>query len=45
VHVQRSVSDKYWRVRVGPVAQMSEATRLQSLIVAASLAKPLIVRE
>ncbi len=45
VQVQRSATDLYYRVRIGPVAQMSEATRLQDLVVAAAFAKPLIVRE
>jgi rare lipoprotein A len=45
VSVQRLPNDRYYRVRIGPVAQMSEATRLQALIVGASHPKPLIVRE
>ena len=45
VYVQRMPSNGYYRVRIGPVAQMSEATRLQALIVNASHPKPLIVRE
>jgi rare lipoprotein A len=45
VYVQRLPNDRYYRVRIGPVAQMSEATRLQALIVSASHPKPLIVRE
>ena len=45
VYVQRMPSNGYYRVRIGPVAQMSEATRLQALIVSASHPKPLIVRE
>ncbi len=45
VYVQRLPDDRYYRVRIGPVAQMSEATRLQALIVSASHPKPLIVRE
>jgi rare lipoprotein A len=44
-HVQRIPGNGYYRVRIGPVAQMSEATRLQALIVGASHPKPLIVRE
>jgi rare lipoprotein A len=45
VYVQRMPSNGYYRVRIGPVAQMSDAMRLQSLIVSASHPKPLIVRE
>jgi rare lipoprotein A len=45
VYVQRLPNDRYYRVRIGPVALMSEATRLQALIVGASHPKPLIVRE
>ena len=45
VNVQRLPNDRYYRVRIGPVAQMSEATRLQTLIVDAAHPKPLIVRE
>ena len=45
VSVQRAPDDKFYRVRIGPVALMSEATRLQELIVSASHPKPLIVRE
>jgi rare lipoprotein A len=45
VYVQRLPNDRYYRVRIGPVAQMSEATRLQALIVNASHPRPLIVRE
>ncbi len=43
VRVQHIPSDRYYHVRVGPVAQMSEATRLQALIVDASHPKPLII--
>jgi len=45
VHVERLPHDQYYHVRIGPVARMSEATRLQELIVSASHPKPLIVRE
>jgi cell division protein FtsN len=45
VHVQHRPADRLYRVRIGPVALMSEATRLQALIAAAAFAKPLIVRE
>lgn len=45
VYVQRMPSNGYYRVRIGPVAKMSEAARLQALIVNASHPKPLIVRE
>jgi rare lipoprotein A len=45
VYVQRIPGNGYYRVRIGPVAQMSEATRLQALIVGAAHPKPLIVRE
>jgi rare lipoprotein A len=45
VSVQRATGDKYYRVRIGPVAEMSEATRLQELIVGAAHPKPMIVRE
>ena len=45
VHVQRLENDRYYHVRIGPVALMSEATRLQALIVGASHPKPLIIRE
>ncbi len=43
VHVQRTTNDRYYHVRIGPVMQMSEATRLQALIVGASHPKPLII--
>ena len=45
VHVHRDVNDRWYRVRIGPLTALSEATRLQGLIVTASYAKPLIVRE
>jgi len=45
VHVQHRAADRLYRVWIGPVTLMSEATRLQALIVAAAFAKPLIVRE
>jgi len=45
VKVQRLPNDGYYRVRIGPVMQMSEAMRLQTLIVDAAHPKPLIVRE
>ncbi len=45
VHIQRLPNDTFYRVRIGPVAQMSEATRLQAVIVGAAHPKPLIVRE
>jgi peptidoglycan lytic transglycosylase len=45
VFVQRLPNDRYYRVRIGPVAQMSEATRLQSLIVGAAHPKPMIVTQ
>ena len=45
VYIQRLPNDGYYRVRIGPLAQMSEATRLQALIFGASHPKPLIVRE
>ncbi len=45
VHVQRRESDRWYRVRIGPLAEMSEALRLQALIVAAAFSKPLIVEE
>ena len=45
VHVQSPSSDRWYRVRIGPLAQMSEALRLQALIVAAAFSKPLIVQE
>ena len=45
VSVQRTSDEKYYRVRIGPVAQMGEATRLQALIVGASHPKPMIVKE
>lgn len=44
VHVHHSASDGWYRVRIGPLTELSEATRLQGLI-AASHAKPLIIRE
>ena len=45
VSVYRSAQDRLYRVRIGPIEQLSEATRLQGLIVGASFAKPLIVWE
>jgi len=45
VHVHRSAKDRWYRVRIGPLTELREATRLQELIVTASYAKPLIVRE
>jgi len=45
VHVKRAVNDRWYRVRIGPLTALSEATRLQELIVAALYSKPLIVRE
>jgi len=45
VYVHRNVNDRWYRVRIGPLPALSEATRLQGLIVTASYAKPLIVRE
>ena len=46
VHVQQPPSgDRWYRVRIGPLAAMSEALRLQALIVAAAFSKPLIVEE
>jgi peptidoglycan lytic transglycosylase len=45
VHVHRSARDRFFRVRIGPIEQLSEAARLQGLIVGASFAKPLIIWE
>ncbi len=46
VHVQKPPSgDRWYRVRIGPLTEMSEALRLQALIVAAAFTKPLIVEE
>jgi rare lipoprotein A len=45
VHVDRKGSDGFYRVRIGPISAMSEATRLQNLIVSAAHPKPLIVTE
>lgn len=45
VHVQSPSNDRWYRVRIGPLARMSEALRLQALIVAAAFSKPLIVEE
>jgi rare lipoprotein A len=45
VHIDRVADDDLFRVRIGPVDHMSEATRLQALIVTAQLGMPLIVRE
>jgi rare lipoprotein A len=45
VHVQRSVVDDLYRVRVGPIASLAEANRLQALIADANHGVPLIVRE
>lgn len=45
VHVQRTANDRWYRVRIGPLTELSEATRLQGLLVTASYAKPLIIRE
>jgi rare lipoprotein A len=45
VHVHRSAKDRWYRVRIGPLTELREAARLQGLIVTASYAKPLIVRE
>jgi rare lipoprotein A len=45
VHVHRAARDRLFRVRIGPIEQLSEAARLQGLIVGASFAKPLIIWE
>ncbi len=45
VHVYRQARDGLYRVRIGPISAMSEATRLQNLIVSAAHTKPLIVTE
>lgn len=45
VHVHRTVNDPWYRVRIGPLTELREAARLQGLIVTASYAKPLIIRE
>ncbi len=45
VHIDRVADDVLFRVRIGPVEHMREATRLQALIVTAQLGMPLIVRE
>jgi peptidoglycan lytic transglycosylase len=45
VHIHRTARDRFYRVRIGPIEQLSEATRLQGVIVGASFAKPLIVWE
>ena len=45
VRIDRSAEDYLFRVRIGPVAHMREATRLQALIVTAQLGMPLIIRE
>ena len=45
VHIDRSGDDALFRVRVGPIEHMSEAARLQALIVTSDLGMPLIVRE
>jgi rare lipoprotein A len=45
VHIDSVADDVLFRVRIGPVEHMREATRLQALIVTAQLGMPLIVRE
>ena len=45
VHIDRVADDVLFRVRIGPVEHMREATRLQALIVTAQLGMPLIIRE
>ena len=45
VHIHRTAVDELYRVRIGPVEHMREATRLQALIVTANYGMPLIVRE
>jgi rare lipoprotein A len=45
VHIDSVADDVLFRVRIGPVEHMREATRLQALIVTAQLGMPLIIRE
>ena len=45
VEIRRSAVDALYRVRVGPIATMAEANRLQALIARANHPAPLIVRE
>lgn len=45
VHIHQTAMDELYRVRIGPVAHLSEATRLQALIVTANFGMPLIVRD
>lgn len=45
VHIQHNPDDALFRVRIGPVAHMNEATRLQTLIATSQLGLPLIIRE
>jgi rare lipoprotein A len=45
VHIHQTAVDELYRVRIGPVEHMREATRLQALIVTANYGMPLIVRD
>lgn len=45
VRVQHSEIDTLFRVRIGPIADMAEALRLQALIANSDFGTPLIVRE
>jgi rare lipoprotein A len=45
VQIHRSAVDTLYRVRVGPIADLAEANRLQALIAANDHGTPLIVRE
>jgi rare lipoprotein A len=45
VEIRRNAADALYRVRVGPIATMAEAIRLQAVIENASYPTPLIVRE
>jgi len=45
VHILQGGSDGLYRVRVGPIADMGEAQRLQAMIADANQGRPVIVRE
>jgi rare lipoprotein A len=45
VHIDHNGDDALFRVRIGPIEHMGEATRLQALIATSQLGMPLIIRE
>lgn len=45
VHIRQAGEDGLYRVRIGPIADLDEAARLQTMIAGADQARPVIVRE